>query len=161
MNMGIIEPLSSKKITFVLLRQLCAPNLDPVVPIITCSKNNQRQSLGWRSSWFMTVCTVQVRYRGGGSFYYLWNQWLMINAAKCTCSDNVAKQVHIELNKGMLQPCVSHTVLYSLLSTSFQALALSGNKATCYTDLISRQKWGFSSWHRYMVWGGAILLSRL
>ena len=40
MNMGIVEPLSSKKVIFVFLRQLCVPNLDPVIPIITCNNDN-------------------------------------------------------------------------------------------------------------------------
>ena len=40
MNMGVVEPLSSKKVIFVFLRQLCVPNLDPVIPIITCNNDN-------------------------------------------------------------------------------------------------------------------------
>ena len=40
MNMGIVDPLSSKKVIFVFLRQLCVPNLDPVIPIITCNNDN-------------------------------------------------------------------------------------------------------------------------
>ena len=39
MNMGIVEPLSSKKVIFVFLRQLFVPNLDPVIPIITCNND--------------------------------------------------------------------------------------------------------------------------
>ena len=40
MNMGIIEPLSSEQVIFVLLCQLCVPNVDPVFPIITCNNDN-------------------------------------------------------------------------------------------------------------------------
>ena len=37
---GIVEPLSSTKVIIVLPRQLCVPDLDPVIPIIICNNDN-------------------------------------------------------------------------------------------------------------------------